>query len=241
MTYTLDGINGSKAIVRQVFGSTVGLGTNPASTTTPSGNPGNPGTPSQPTGNCASTVNLTAGNRYDYRTTPTAAAASDSRQQVIGSGTFGGKSVLVVEIRNLVGGQPDANGNSRIYYEDTGNESVTVPAGTFGTCTFQLDNITTTTNFLLAGIAFGGYNFMCSGTGTANAAAIGGVRNAIDSAACSGSIAGGASPPPIRSTTELVRATVNGSSYPHKTRVVRETLGRLRAASFLTTADSKST
>ena len=114
MTYTADGVTGTKNIVRQVFGSTVSVCTNPSSTT-------NVISPPAATGNCRSNISFTTGNSYDYRATDAGTGiVSSSRQTVIGPGTFAGMPVTIVEGRSIVNGVLATNGSSRAYYEDRG-------------------------------------------------------------------------------------------------------------------------
>jgi hypothetical protein len=293
MSYVLDGTAGTKSIVRQVFGSTVNVCTNPASTvTTPPGGGGGGGNPV--TGQCVNTYDFTTGNTYVYRSTSTVpgSTASDAIHTIKGPGTFQGKSVIVVEIRNLVNGQPDPAGYTNLYYEDrgstigvvgaqtfitsqgtapaatttydpvdyapktfgvgqnfggtytattnssvsgftsqikivynyrasvTGNENVTVPAGTFATCKTSLDNVSLRTTFSInlpvPVPGLGGYDFTCNSAGTSNNGSIGGIKNSSTIGNCTGSFAQGVTANNFigTSTTELVRATVAGRSYP---------------------------
>lgn len=127
LTYTLDGVNGTKNIVRQTFGSTVNVCTNPASTVvTPPGGGGG-----VVSGSCVNTYDFTTGNTYVYRSTPTTGQASEALHTIKGPGTFNGRSVIIVEIRNLVNGQPDTQGYTNLYYEDRGTTVGVIGAQTF--------------------------------------------------------------------------------------------------------------
>jgi hypothetical protein len=128
MSYTLDGVSGTKNIVRQVFGSTVNVCTNPASTVTPTTPPGGGGVVS---GSCVNTYDFTTGNTYVYRSTPATGAATDALHTIKGPGTFQGRSVIVVEIRNLINGQPDTQGYTNLYYEERGSTIGVIGAQTF--------------------------------------------------------------------------------------------------------------
>ena len=115
------------------------------------------------------------------------------------------------------------NFSAKTYYNynahTTGTEDVTVPAGTFtGTCKVFLDIVTTRTTFELVGFpGLGATDVTCVLTGdgvSSNASAIGNVRTFGKVQLCTSAIPGGALPPQIPTTTELIRATVNGKSYP---------------------------
>jgi hypothetical protein len=132
MTYSLDGVSGTKNIVRQVFGSTVNVCTNPASTVTTTTPP--PGPPVS--GQCVNTYDFTTGNTYVYRSTSGTSAPTEALHTIRGPGTFQGRAVIVVEIRNLVNGQPDTAGYSNLYYEDRGSTIGVIGAQSFiGTST----------------------------------------------------------------------------------------------------------
>ena len=274
MTYTVDGVPGSKNIVRQVFGSTVSVCTNPSSTVT-NVNPPVAG------GSCLNGISLNAGNSYDYRATNASdGTVSFSRQTVIGPGVFSGTAVTIVEGRSLVNGVPATSGYSRTYYQDRGTtigviavesfdasgavvstttyspidfapkfgtigqtysgaykatavasaggfsttatvdysysvkleglENVSVPAGSFSACRSDLLRFSAMTSVTIAGFGGATSNFTCSGTGISHNASIGAVRSFVDTSTCAGTGASGIS----KVTNELVRATVDGKSYP---------------------------
>lgn len=283
MTTTLDGVSGTKNIVRQVFGNTVNVCTNPASTI--SG-----GTPTPPAagGSCRNYSSLTTGNTYDYRITLVQPGKADTiayqRETVIGPASFQDTPVTIVEIRTITATGGAVNeGYSRVLYEDrgatigavagegfdaagaktltttyapidffpkfatigasyggafkatsvgsaggfttnavtdysyelkvTGNERVTVPAGSFDTCRSELTRFTANVSFAITGFPVGGFASTCSGIGSANGASIGVVRSVNDSNTCTGTTADGAAAI-YKTTRELVRASVDGRSYP---------------------------
>ncbi len=116
MTYTLDGISGTKNIVRQVFGNTVNSCTNPASST---GNvnppPGNAG------GQCLGTLDFTQGSTYVMRTNIVGAAPTESQTKVLGPGTYQGRPVIQVEIRPINNGVVSTTESTVHNYEERGN------------------------------------------------------------------------------------------------------------------------
>ena len=138
MTYSVEGVSGSKNIVRQVFGSTVSVCTNPSSTVTSN-------TPPASGGSCLNALSLNAGNFYEYRSTVAATGnATFSRQTVIGPGTFSGTAVTIVEIRNVVNGVLATDGYARLYYQDRGatigvigSESFNGSGGILATTTYS--------------------------------------------------------------------------------------------------------
>ncbi len=133
MSYTLDGVAGTKNIVRQVFGTTVNSCTNPASTVTTTPPP--PPPPGPPvSGSCLNTYDFGTGNSYVYRSTSNVGgnqAVSEAIHTIKGPGTFQGKSVIVVEIRNLINGVPDTQGFTTLLYEERGSTIGVVGSQTF--------------------------------------------------------------------------------------------------------------
>jgi hypothetical protein len=161
MTYTLDGVAGTKNIVRQVFGSTVNSCTNPASTITTTPPPGPP-----VSGSCLNTYDFGTGNSYVYRSTSNVGgnqAVSEAIHTIKGPGTFQGKSVIVVEIRNLINGVPDTQGYTTLLYEERGSTIGVVSSQTFITSQGTTPIATTTYSpvdyapkVLTVGQSFGG-------------------------------------------------------------------------------------
>ncbi|MEO8385972.1 MAG: hypothetical protein ABI583_12065, partial [Betaproteobacteria bacterium] len=96
----------------------------------------------------------------------------------------------------------------------TANENVTVPAGSFAACRAELTRFTSSTTVavtgLPGGITGGGSSFTCSGTGFSHSASIGNVRSFTDTSTCSGT----SSPQTSKVTNELLRAFVDGKTYP---------------------------
>jgi hypothetical protein len=103
-----------------------------------------------------------------------------------------------------------------------GTENVTVPAGNFtGTCKTVFSRISTRTTFEILGLptvpglpSIGGYDFTCDVKATGNNGAIGTVKSVQENSVCSGTFAPNTTPPTNAITSELIRATVNGRSYP---------------------------
>jgi hypothetical protein len=160
MTYTLDGVAGTKNIVRQVFGSTVNSCTNPASTVTTNPPPGPP-----VSGQCLNTYDFTTGNTYVYRSSNTApgSTTSDAIHTIKGPGTFQGRPVIVVEIRNLINGVPDTAGFTNLYYEERGSTIGVIGAQSFigalgagATSTTTYNPVDYAPKVLTVGQSFGG-------------------------------------------------------------------------------------
>ena len=125
-----------------------------------------------------------------------------------------------------VGNQGGFTTNAKTIYTYAGSvpasESVTVPAGSFaGTCKFVSTRISTRTTFEILGLptvpgvpSIGGFDFTCDAQVTSNSGVIGTVKSQQLAGTCAGSFAPGTQPVANASTTELIRATVNGRSYP---------------------------
>jgi hypothetical protein len=124
MTYTLDGVSGTKNIVRQVFGSTVNTCTNPASTVTTTPPPGPP-----VSGQCVG-LDLTTGSTRIYRQT-TAGTVAEYQEKIIGPSTFQGKATVMMETRTIVNGVPDPLNYGTIHYEDRGATVGAIAAESF--------------------------------------------------------------------------------------------------------------
>ncbi len=233
-------------------------------------------------GSCAGLFPLTTGSTYDMRSTSTPAAGgatttSDSRNTIIGPGTFNGAAVTIVETRALVNGQIDTTaGYSRTYYDDRGTtagvvavdafgadgvkgatttyspvdyqaktvsagdslsghfkattvstsggitvtastdytyngtvaaaESVTVPAGTFNACVFNLANITIVTSTSLG--AFGNYSTTCGGSGKSWFSTPGTVKSQSNQTSCTGTAVPGSAITATNSTSQLTAYTI---------------------------------
>jgi hypothetical protein len=116
MSYTLDGVSGSKNIVRQVFGNTVNSCTNPASTISGSNPP-----PTNPAGQCLGTLDFTQGSTYVMRTSVTGTAPTESQTKVLGPGTYQGRAVTKVEIRPITNGVVSTTESTVHNYEEKGD------------------------------------------------------------------------------------------------------------------------
>jgi|GEM_PF-1350407 len=128
MTYTLDGVAGTKNIVRQVFGTTVNSCTNQASTVTTTPPPPPPGPPVS--GSCVS-LDLTAGNTKIFRSTTPGIASSETQEKMIGAGTFQGKTTMIMESRGLINGVPDPVNYAYLHYEDRGSTAGVIAGESF--------------------------------------------------------------------------------------------------------------
>ncbi len=104
----------------------------------------------------------------------------------------------------------------------SGTENVTVPAGIFAnTCKSAFSRVSTRTTFEILGLptipgvpSIGGFDFTCDVKVTGNNGPVGTVKTVQNGGVCAGIFGPGGAPTATAVTTELLRATVNGRSYP---------------------------